>query len=171
MWWKNILLLSSNFWRRFESVIFSTAFQSPLWVKWHAVLTVLLVTRCYILLLSKHAPQTLLLWFLSLSQTMKCHASLLVSTLKFDFGSSLSLWLTDKWAVQLHQKVQLDSLIWQASSDQIYSLFLALHQLDKRKNGNKKNMIWPSILWYTFHYERIEKKTIQLVFLFCYYTF
>lgn len=68
---------------------------------------------------------------------MKCHVSLLLSTLEFDLGSSLSFWLTDERTILLHQKVQPDSLIWQLSSNQIYSLFLAVHQFDKKKSGKK----------------------------------
>lgn len=80
-------------------------------------------------------------------QRMSCVS--LFQALNFD-SSSLSLWLTDGQALRLHQKVQPDSLIWQPSSNQIFYLFLALHQLDKRKSGKqKKKQI--SIPWYGFH--------------------
>ena len=94
-----------------------------------------------------------------LSQTMKCHVSLLLSTLEFDFGSSPSLWLTDERAIRLHQKVQPDSLIWQPSSNQIYSLFLALHQLDKKKSGKKNDIDNYTLLY--IHCKMIEKN-VQL---------
>lgn len=68
-----------------------------------------------------------------------CHLSLLSSSLESDFDHSGCLWLTGEWAIGLHQKVQPDSLIWQPSSDQTYSSFWALHQLDKKERSKQKS--------------------------------
>lgn len=113
-------------------------------LKWPTVSTIPMIIRRCTLLLCKHALEILnrsrnvfSADFSALSDK-ECHVSPLFSTLEFDFGSSLSLWLTDERAIRLYQKVQPDSLIWQSSSNQIYSLFLALHQLDKLKSGKQK---------------------------------
>lgn len=80
-------------------------------------------------------------------QRMSCKS---VSSPRF-WLQQASLWLTDGRTIRLHQKVQPDSLIWQPSSNQIFYLFLALHQLDKRKSGKQKKktdintLIWISL--------------------------
>lgn len=165
--WGNILFLSHDIYMTFyESISVHKCSEHLSWFRRPTVSTIHIIRLCT-LLLCKHAQEILnrsrnvFSADFSALADKECHVSPLFSTLEFDFGSSLSPWLTDERAIRLYQKVQPDSLIWQSSSNQMYSLFLALHQLDKLKSGKQKGKKIGINIMISFFLWKIHKNTFK----------
>lgn len=159
MWWGNIQFFITQYTGHFMSLLLYIKYQRfkcpTASINHIFILFYSITAKCPAHLESepKRSRQT--------SPDEECHASPLFSALKFDFSNSRSLWLTGDWAIWLHQKVQPDSLIWQPSSNQIHSLFLALHHLDKKESRRQKEKNI-SIPRNGFHNEMIKPKLIVI---------